>query len=476
VPLNENRQEKASANVSLDDERVQRWNDRPIATGRAARYVVYWMQANRRAVDNPALELAVAEANRLGLPVVVYEALRPDYPFASDRLHRFVLEHARESAKRLARRGIAHGFFLPADREAARGVAAKVMSHAALVVSDTHPSFIFPRQNAAAAAAASCAYVTVDDNCIVPMARTGNHEVAARTIRSKLMKALDGFLHPTREISPKVRAGEMEWPFAPENLASLDLDAAVARCAIDHGVRPVADRVGGSDAARDQLASFLLGAGKKYDEGRSFAPKEWTSGLSPYLHFGAISARAVAMAARDALVGPARDAFLEQLVVRRGLAFNHAATEPRHAEWEAVPAWARASLLEHAGDPRREGKSEAELEAAQSGDAVWDAAQRELRVRGRMHNVLRMYWGKRLLELLPDPVTAFRFGVRMWDKYSLDGRDPNTYTGVGWCFGLHDQPFPERAIFGRVRPMGQGALKKRFQLGDYVRSVPARIE
>jgi deoxyribodipyrimidine photo-lyase len=464
-----------NANVTRDDLRVRAWNDRPVRAG--AEYVVYWCQAARRAVDNPALELAVARANELDLPVVVYEALRPDYPHASARLHAFVLQCARDTAAALRARGIAHGFFLPRTADEARGVAAKVFARAALVVSDEHPSFVYPRQNArAAAAACDCAYLTVDDTTIVPLARFGAHEHAARTLRPKLLRVLDEHLAPVSEIEPRRRAA-VDWPFAPLDLARTEgarLEAAIAACAVDARVRPVDDRPGGARAAEVRLRAFLEREGRRYETARNDAVADETSGLSPYLHFGAISARRCAIAARDALPQPARDAFLEQLVVRRALAFNHAAREPRHAEWEGLPGWARATLEAHAGDPRG-GAAGAlgvgTLERAESADRVWNAAQRDLVDHGRMHNVMRMYWGKQLLPLLPSPRAAFDFGVAMMDRYALDGRDPNTYTGVGWCFGLHDQPFPERAIFGKVRPMGLGALKKRFDVEAYARGV-----
>ncbi len=463
-----------TANVRDDDPRVRAWNDRPARRGD---YVVYWCQAARRAVDNPALELAVARANELDLPVVVYEALRPDYPFASDRFHAFSLACARDSALALEGRGIAHGFFLPRTATEARGVAAKVFARAALVVSDEHPSFVFPTQNARAAARCACAYLTVDDLAIVPLARLPAHEVAARTLRPKLARLLDEHLAPVTEIEPRRRA-EIDWPFEPLDLARADLEGAVAACDVDHAVRPIADRPGGARAAEARLRDFLSRQGRHYAEARDDVLADQTSGLSPSLHFGAISARRCAIAAREALAEAARAPFLEQLIVRRALAFNHAAREVRHAAWEGVPAWARATLEAHAADARPEAAGVEALERAESRDPVWDAAQRQLLERGRIHNVMRMYWGKRLLVLLPEPRLAFDFARRAMDRYALDGRDPNTYARVGWCFGLHDQPFPERPVFGKVRPMGLGALKKRFDVDAYVRSVrqPSLLE
>ncbi len=458
------------ANIRSNDPRLRVWNDKPVMNGD---YVVYWCQANRRAVDNVALEYAIKRANELNVPCIVYEAVRPDYPHAADRFHAFMLACGRDNARILAERGIAHGFFLPRTAQEARGVAAKVFSRACLVISDDHPAFLYPWHNSAGARYAPCMYLTVDDAAIVPLALIPAHEPQARTIRPKLFALLDEWLAPVRPIEPKVVAKRFDWPFDPIDFPRAKLDALIARCAIDHDIAPIEDRPGGSRAAWARLSQFLATAARGYDEGRDDALTEGTSGLSPYLHFGAISARACALAARDAgLPSAALTAFLEQLVVRRGLAFNHAAREPRHATYEAVPAWARDTLAAHAKDKRPDAKPPAMLERARSVDEVWNAAMRELILRGRIHNVMRMFWGKRIITMVKRPRDAFDFAVRMMDRYALDGRDPNTYAGVGWCFGLHDRPFPERPVFGTVRPMGLGALKKRFDIKKYVASVP----
>lgn len=468
--MTEKQPPRRRANIRANDPRLRVWNDKPVRSGE---YVVYWCQANRRAVDNVALEYALKRANELSLPVVVYEALRPDYPYASDRFHKFILECARDSARILQRRGIAHGFFLPRTAEEARGVAAQVFSRAALIVSDDHPSFIYPRQNGRGAQSAPCTYLTVDDAAIAPLALIPAHEPQARTIRPKLRALLDEWLAPVTPVEPTIKAPTLDWPFEPVDLVRSDLDALVAECAIDHEVRALEDRHGGSREAWARLTTFLARGAKSYDEGREDPSEDGTSGLSAYLHFGAISARVCALAARDAgLPQESLDAYLEQLVVRRGLAFNHAARDPRHATWDSVPEWAKKTLAEHAKDERPEAKPPSLLERAKSDDPVWNAAQRELVLYGRIHNVLRMFWGKRLITMVKRPRDAFDLAVRLMDRYALDGRDPNTYTGVGWCFGLHDRPFPERAIYGTVRPMGIGALKKRFDPKEWAETIP----
>jgi deoxyribodipyrimidine photo-lyase len=461
---------KRLGNIRANDPRLRIWNDKPILVGD---YVVYWCQAYRRCIDNVGLEYAIRRANELGIPCVVYESIRPDYPHASDRFHTFLLQCARDNQRICRERGIGYAFFLPRTAQEARGVAAKVFERAAMIVTDDHPGFIFPFQNAAASRKVQCAYFSVDDGAIAPLSMIPAHESQARTIRPKLLTLLDEWLAPVRPIDPRVRPPDIDWPFDPVDVAKLDIPAAVRRCAIDHDIGPVADRPGGSRAAWARLSDFLARGADAYDKRRDDALDDGTSGLSPYLHFGAISARACALAARDAtLPKGALEAFIEQLVVRRGLAVNHAARASRHATYDAVPTWARDTLAEHAHDRRPGAKPPATLERARSEDEVWNAAQRELILRGRIHNVLRMFWGKRIVTMVKRPRDAFEFAVRMMDRYALDGRDPNTYAGVGWCFGLHDRPFPERPIFGTVRPMGLGALKKRFDVNSYVASIP----
>ncbi|HEX4447822.1 MAG TPA: deoxyribodipyrimidine photo-lyase, partial [Polyangiaceae bacterium] len=359
------------------DPRLRRLNDRPIAP--RGDFVLYWSQAFRRADDNAALAYAIERANELGVPCLVYEALRPDYPHASDRIHRFVLEGARDTAARLAERGIAHAFFLPRTPDEARGVVAKLTARARVVVSDDFPAFVVPAHNAAAAARAPCPFVVVDDCAVVPAALLPKAEIGARTIRPKVNRALDAWLRPIVEPLPAVRAPRrLDLPFTPVDLRRADFAKLVGACAIDHTVPPVDETPGGSREAERRLAAFVRGPLRSYDADHGDPSRDATSGLSPYLHFGMVSARRVALEARAWGKGPALEAFLEQLLVRRALAFNFARTRPDHGKWSALPEWARASLDAHAADKRYAELTVDELEAARSPDALWNATMREL--------------------------------------------------------------------------------------------------
>ena len=447
------------------DPRLRRLNDRAVPS--SGEFVLYWMQAFRRGEDNAALAYAIERANDLGVPCVVYEALRPDHPHASDRTHRFVLEGARDTAARLEARGVAYAFFLPRTRDEARGVVAKLAARARLVVSDDFPSFIVPGHNAAIAARAPCPFVVVDDCAVVPMALLGKAEIGARTIRPKVTRALDAWLRPLAEPRPKARAPRrLDLPFSRAQLAG-DLDGLVASCAIDHGVPRVDGAPGGSAEAERRLAAFVRGPLATYDADRNDPAREATSALSPYLHFGMLSARRGALEARAWGGGPSLDAFLEQLLVRRALSFNFARTRADHPEYSALPAWAQATLEAHRGDRRYADLSVTALEEARSPDALWNAAMRELRVRGVIQSYARMLWGKLPLLWMPSPRDAHAAVMYLNDKWALDGRDPSGYANVSWCFGLHDRPWPQRDVFGSVRAMTTASARRKLDFEDY---------
>lgn len=459
------------------DPRLRLLASRP-APARPA-YVLYFCQAYRRPTDNLALAYAIEMANERRLPCLVYESIRPDYPYASDRFHTFVLEGARETARVLQERGIAYAFFLPRSREEARGMVARLSQRAALVVSDDSPTFL-DAHNDSAAAKSHAPYVTVDDNSVVPLALFPKQEYAARTIRPKVHRLLPTYLKPHAD--PEARVSplrELDLPFAPIDFSTADIAALVLACPIDHDVPPVAEFPGGAAKAEGRLTAFLANRLDGYATDRNEPSRDATSHLSPYLHFGMISARKVALAARAAadrrgVPAESIDAFLEQLLVRRTLAFNFARENPRHQSFDELPNWARDTLQKHAVDARPSLVDAAALERAESPDEVWNAAQLELRTRGIIHNYVRMLWGKLVLTWTESPREAHRLLVHLNDKWALDGRDPDGYTNIGWCFGLHDRPWPERPIFGTVRTMTSRSARAKLDLDEYLRCAHAK--
>jgi deoxyribodipyrimidine photo-lyase len=450
-----------------DDPRVRLLNDRP--PNPRGEFVLYFMQVYRRAEDNAALAYAVERANELGVPCLVYEALRPDYPYASDRLHAFVLEGARDVARGLERRGIAHALFLPRTPLEARGVVAKMAARACLVVSDDFPSFVVPEHHAAVARRATCSYLVVDDCAVVPMALFPRDEIGARTLRPKVLHALADWLRPLGEppagLPPPAR---VDLPFDPIDLSRADIPGLLASCSIDHGVPRLLDTLGGTAEAERRLRAFVRGPLATYAVDRNDPSRAATSGLSPYLHFGMISARRIALEARAWGAGESLDAFLEQLLVRRGLAYNFARARPDHARWSALPAWARATLETHAVDPRYADLAIEDLESARTPDPLWNAAMNELREHGTVQPYARMLWGKLPIAWMRRAEDAHAAMVRLNDRWALDGRDPDGYANVSWCFGLHDRPWPERRIFGTVRAMTSASARKKYDFEDYV--------
>lgn len=466
-PATQGSDEPLPARPPDDDPRL-----RVVAAGRPGHrgaFVLYWPQMQRRARSNAALDLAIAEANARRLPLAVYEALRVDYPYASDRLHAFVLEGARGEAAAYRKRGAAYAFFLPRAPDEARGVLARLSAQADLIVTDDHPSFIVPGQLRGLARQSACPVWAFDDNAVVPLARLAPEQYAARTIRPRVARQLDAWLRPLSEPACEAGPARVDWPFAPLDLERLDLAALLPTLPIDHGVPPVAGTVGGSGPAHERLSAFVRRKLARYPE-QSHPDDAVTTTLSPYLHFGMIGAREVALAVRDARAPEAaRNGLLEQLLVRRALAFNLARENPGHRTFEPVPGWAKKTLHEHLGDPRPHLYSLAQLEQAATDDIVWNAAQRELRETGVIHNYLRMLWGKGVIAWKKTPEEALADLLVLNDKWALDGRDPNTYASLLWCFGKHDRPWgPARPIYGTVRYMSTANARKKLRMEGYL--------
>jgi len=461
----------APLGFSPDDPRVRSVND---ATARATgEMVLYWMQTYRRAEDNAALAYAILRANDLGLPCVVYEALRPDDPYASARFHTFVLEGASDVAAGLSARGVRHVFFLPRTPDEATGVLATLSSRAALVVTDDFPSSVVSVHTAVLARRATCPVLAVDDNAIVPLALFQKNETGARTLRPKVRRVLDAWLRPLDEPVARVAMkGTLDLPFEPARIDRATIPELVRQCAVDHSVAAVDGLRGGSTIAEARAHDFVRRKLSAYEVDRNDPSRQGTSGLSPYLHFGMISARRVALLARDAgaTCGAegAAGAFLEQLIVRRGLAYVFARNVPDHRSYEAIPAWARRTLADHATDPRPADVTAADLIDARSPDPLWNAAQRELMNRGVIHGYARTLWGKLPLAWMKDPREVHATLVMLNDRFALDGRDPDGYANIGWCFGLHDRPWPSRPIFGTVRCMTSKSARSKLDFEDYI--------
>jgi photolyase PhrII len=438
-------------------------------------HVLYWMQSTLRGHDNHALTFAIEQANRLRLPLLVYHGLRHDYPWASDRLHTFILESAVDLQSAFAEQGIQYAFHLERDgrepeKRARRGEPAPLVAlarRAALVVTDYFPTFVVPRATRTLRRQAQTPFVAVDSATVVPVRYHEREYSSAPPFRARLEKALPRFHHLSPTPEPKVRR-KVELTFDPTVPERTRIRSLVAACDIDHTVAPVPGLRGGSRTARRRLEWFLDDGLPRYAEERADPNADATSGLSPYLHFGNISPREVLFHAREA--GPLDQfaRFKDEILTWRELAFNFTHFNPRHRTVEALPAWAREELARGEADQRPALYSLEELEQARTAEPLWNAAQRAYLRDGWMPNALRMLWGKAVVHWTRTAADALAMLEHLNNKYALDGRDPSTYLNLHWVLGKFDRPFYRRPIFGTVRSMSLRAAEKKFDVGRIV--------
>ena len=334
-----------------------------------------------------------------------------------------------------------------------------------------YPTFIVPRQLKALREKVHTPVIALDSATVVPMRYHGREHSTAMSFRPRLMAALPHYLHPVTLAEPNVRR-RVEIPFEPVRPAPDGIPALVASCEIDHTVPPARALRGGTAAAGQRLEHFVTTGLTRYEEDRGDPNEDATSMLSPYLHFGNISPQEVLLRAREA--GPATQfaKFQDELLTWREISHNFVYYNRRHRTVEAIPAWAREELRKGEADSRPALYSEEEMEQAQTGSELWNAAQRAYLRDGWMHNALRMLWGKAVVQWTPDAQEALRVLEHFNNKYSLDGRDPNSYGGIHWTFGKFDRPFYRRPIYGTVRYQSLKAAEKKFDVAKYVRQHP----
>lgn len=454
--------------MAIQGQRVRVLND--VEPRPEGAYVLYLLQQANRAHHNPALELAIEEANRLGLPVVACFGLldgASGFPEANARHYAFLLQGLADAAAGLERRGV--GFVMRKASPAA--VAIDLAREAALLVLDRGYLAIQRGWYAEIAEGVETRIVQVEGDVVVPVETASpKHEHAARTLRPKLHRVWDQFLEPLTARRVKHRADGLK---LRSEIDISDPDAVLAGMTLDRSVPPVQRFRGGETEARRCLKAFLSEAFAGYGAGRNRPEAGAASHMSPYLHFGQISPVEIALAVRGAKDGDADDraSYLEEVIVRRELAMNHVHYTARYDAYaQAVPEWARKTLAEHADDPRPHLYDEKDLAAGRTHDRYWNAAQAEMRETGYMHNHLRMYWGKKILEWSPSPEEGFARTLRLNNRYFLDGRDANSFTNVAWVYGLHDRPWAKRKVFGTVRYQSENSLRK-FDAKAYLRTV-----
>ncbi len=434
------------------------------------RYVLYWMQVFKRAAHNHALNYAVELANDLGLPLVVYEGLKYYYPWANGRLHTFILEGVNEKRAVLASKGIRYLFYLQRDERAPRDTVERLARDAAALVTDDFPCFIVPEHNQIIAARVEIPVFAVDANGLIPLSKFTKEEFAARTIRPKINRMLPEYVNFTPDPQLKLPQPEIELNCPEETVfADADIPALVASCAIDHSVPPSPLYHGGTANGRKRLQHFADNLLRGYHETRNEPSVDGSSRLSPYLHFGFLAPQEIYQAVQAA-VAPmeAKAAFLEEVIVRRELSYNMTRFNPHYDSLAALPNWAWKTMREHADDERQVYTVE-QIERAATHDEMWNATQRELVHTGLLHNYVRMLWGKKIMEWRPTYEASFDLMVHLNNKYALDGRNPNSYTGILWCFGKHDRAWgPQRPVFGTLRYMSSINMARKINAKKYI--------
>jgi deoxyribodipyrimidine photo-lyase len=428
--------------------------------------VVYWMQRAQRASDNPALNVAIEAGNILHRPVVVFVGFVPFYPHANLRSYTFFVQGLRDIREGLLYRNV--GWILRRwPDHALDHLCGQVQP--SIVVGDENPMREPEQWRKAATECLRVPFWTVDADVVVPTALLKKEQYAARTIRPRIHALLDEFLVP-----PGNPAARIPW-HPPKSLESLAIgDDLLSGFPIGDSVQPVAGFAGGTRAALKALKRFVRERLKGYNTQRNHPDRDGTSQLSPYLHFGHIGPHTVALAVKNAGAPRAdREAFLEQLIVRRELAINFVKFNPHYDQLQGAESWALRTLREHQRDEREHLYTARQLEDAETHDPLWNAAQQQMVMSGWMHGYLRMYWAKKILEWTRSPEEAFDIAVWLNDRFELDGRDPNGYTGIAWAMGgKHDRAWgPERPVYGKIRYMSHASTSRKFDSKGYIGQV-----
>ena len=451
----------------IDPERVKFLNQEKIVSGD---YLVYWMQASQRTHYNHALEYTLHQANKLKQPLIVYFGLTSDYPEANLRHYTFLLEGLQDVKKHLEEMQI-ETVILNQPPELG---AVEIAENASLMVTDRGYLNIQRIWRKYVAQKIKCPLIQVETDVVVPVeAASLKEEYAAATIRRKINKQLEKFLRPLKSShNPSIKSS---LDLGLESIPLDNMKKVLNKLDIDRSVESVELYRGGTNQAFIHLKEFLEHKLDRFADLRNDPSQEFLSNMSPYLHYGQISPLYIALTVSKT-ESPGRDAFLEELIIRRELSMNFVYNNPQYDNIKCLPDWAKKTLKVHENDPRPYVYGIDELENGETHDPYWNAAQKEMIYTGKMHGYMRMYWGKKILEWVDNPAEAYQIALYLNNKYELDGRDANGYTGVAWCFGKHDRAWKEREVFGKVRYMNDKGLKRKFKIDNYVDRVDGIIE
>ena len=444
----------------LDTRRIKKLNNLEYSNGG----VVYWMQRDRRSNNNWALVHAQNIAIRLKAPLTVFYSLNGNFSDANNRQYGFLLKGLVDTIKELEK------YKIPFHIRRGDAISAikKYISKAntGYLITDFSPLRVYKNRVAKLVSTINIPFEIVDAHNIVPTwVVSEKQEFAAHTLRRKIHLLLDEFMHPI----PKI----ISHPFFDKKneYEQFKPNAILKNLRIDNSVQEISWLKPGEQNGIKVLQSFIRDRFDISGELRNNPTKNNLSNLSPYIHFGQISAQYIANEINNLEDSDGKNNFLEQLIVRRELAENFCFYNKNYDSFDGFHAWAKKTLNEHRSDKREYLYSKIEFENANTHDDLWNAAQFEMVEKGKMHGFMRMYWAKKILEWTPDPESALQIAIDLNDKYQLDGRDPNGYTGIAWSIGgIHDRPWFERPVFGKVRFMNYNGCKRKFKINDYIQN------
>lgn len=460
-------------------------------------YVLYWMQINRRFHYNYALEYAIGWANKLGKPLLILEAFSCDYPWATDRSHTFMMQGMKEHQEYAIDQGLNYVSFVEQEPGQYENLLKNLASNASVLVTDEYPVFIMRKRNELYPKEMDIPYVTVDSNGLIPLGLTDKDPYSAYFFRKIMQKNfIDAYTNPPKqnplhdlENSQQIDLPEGFFENIPDAKDALnDISGFISKLDIDHLVKPI-DWHGGRSAALGMMGQFIKDGLKVYDDKRNDPDEQKTSQLSPWLHFGKISEYEIVRAVleyqpkgwdldkitfnKGSTGGffngdPNVDGFLDEVITWREVGFHFAHHRPDYDRLDSLPDWVQKTMDEHRDDPREWIYSYDDLKNSQTHDDIWNAAQTQLREDGIIHNYLRMLWGKKVIEWTPDYETAAKYLIDLNNTYAIDGRDPNSYSGIFWCLGRFDRAWQERPIFGKLRYMTSESTRKKVKLKQYL--------
>ncbi len=460
-------------------------------------YVLYWMQMNRRLHYNYALEYAIAYANKLDKPLLVLEGVNLDYPWACDRFHVFIMQGMAENLQAAREQELNYYSYVEREENQAKGLFYTLAEIAALVISDEYPIFVTRLHNERVADKIEVPYITIDSNGIIPLGVTDKDPYSAYLFRKVMQKHFrEGYENPPEE-NPlenlknrdKVElSSEIEQKYPRADELYEDIESAVARFPIDHSVGAI-DWKGTREYGLRKLAEFNRSDVYDYGDERNDPDAGKTSEMSAWLHYGKVSEYEIVKSVFDKQPeswslddltpnggknmnffngNDSIQGFLDEVITWREVGFHFAHHRPDYDQFDSLPDWALTTMREHADDEREWVYSLEELEQSKTHDEIWNAAQTQLRETGIIHNYLRMLWGKKVIEWTPDHRTALDYLIELNNKYAIDGRDPNSYSGIFWCFGRFDRAWTERPIFGKLRYMTSDSTRKKVKLKQYL--------